>query len=51
MPLKGLDPGVQNHQAADLGPQVLRRGGDFQERLAGGANGTVQNVINVPAPR
>jgi len=38
MQFQRLPPGMQDHQSADLCSQVLRRGSDFQQRLATARN-------------
>ena len=43
--LEGLPPGVQHGQEADLGPEVLRVGGDLPQGLRGGPE---QQVVDDP---
>jgi hypothetical protein len=37
MELQALAPGVEHRQHAELGPEVLRIGGDLEQRLTGGS--------------
>jgi hypothetical protein len=50
--LQGLAPSTQNGQEADLGPQVLRIGRDFQQGLGAGFEQEFEeNFLVLPHPQ